>query len=200
MTGAELIRGVSPALEEIEPSAECSADELAALANASHRMARQYAAAAVEHALRAGRALAFAKQQVAHGEWAEWLAVHFEGSARTARRWMQAAAAAENGPAANLEPASVRALLAGASENRDAAEQRGGGQRATRDPVERLLAAVYDAALHFCYDRGGGDEFAVRLGEAVVTEGRRNWAEEWPSIRAALARTLEAERREGGGP
>jgi hypothetical protein len=184
----------------VEPTDAHSPEDLAVLANASHHVARQHVRAGVEHALRAGRALTLAKQQIAHGEWTDWLTANFEGTPRTARRWMQAASAVETGRATDLEPASVRALLVDATENSDDAQRRGGSHQAVRDPVERLLAAVHDAAVHFCYDRGAGAEFAVRLGEAVVSQARTDWVEEWPSIRAVLARILEVEQREGGGP
>ncbi|MGH2905108.1 MAG: DUF3102 domain-containing protein [Solirubrobacteraceae bacterium] len=199
MTDTELTHATTNlAPRGVEPTADQLPDELAALANASHRVALEHATAGVEHALSGGRALAIAKQQLAHGEWSAWLATNFEGSARTARRWMQAAEAAEDGRVAGLQPATVRALLTGVSENDDDAEQRCNGQLAARDPVERLLAAAYDAAVDFYGD--GDDQYAMRLGEAVVAEARCNWTEEWPSIHSVLRRIMETEQRAGGGP
>lgn len=64
---------------------------LAEQANRHHAEAQNKARQAVEHALASGRALSEAKAQLPHGGWADWLDAHFDGSARTARSYMNAA-------------------------------------------------------------------------------------------------------------
>jgi len=62
---------------------------LAKKANEEHEAALGCAHAALDHAMEAGRLLAEAKAQVAHGEWLPWIEEHFSGSARTARAYMR---------------------------------------------------------------------------------------------------------------
>ena len=56
--------------------------DLASRINAAHRECESAARSAVTHALEAGRTLLEAKQQVAHGQWADWLAANVECSER----------------------------------------------------------------------------------------------------------------------
>src|SRR5690554_4799061 len=65
-----------------------STQTLATEANNHHQAAQNKARQAVAHALEAGRALAKAKAQLPHGQWADWLAVNFKGSDRHARRYI----------------------------------------------------------------------------------------------------------------
>ncbi len=65
--------------------------DLAVVANTEHALARQAGEAMVDHAIRAGEALASAKDQMPHGEWLPWLAANFDGSERMAQRYMTVA-------------------------------------------------------------------------------------------------------------
>lgn len=65
--------------------------ELAAKINTEHEAASTAIRASLEHGRRAGELLLEAKSQVRHGEWAKWLAEHFQGSGRTARAYLQIA-------------------------------------------------------------------------------------------------------------
>ncbi len=62
-----------------------------------HRCERTYGEA-LELAVEAGRMLAQIKEELRHGAFGPWLEVHFDGSDRTAQRYMQLAAAAEEDP------------------------------------------------------------------------------------------------------
>ena len=64
---------------------------LSADINREHHLATEHATAALEHAHRAGELLRDAKASVGHGQWAEWIAEHFDGSERTAQRYMRLA-------------------------------------------------------------------------------------------------------------
>ena len=64
---------------------------LAAEINHHHRQAESAMRSGLEHALAAGKLLIQAKAQCAHGDWGPWLAANFEGSARTARAYVQLA-------------------------------------------------------------------------------------------------------------
>ncbi len=66
-------------------------DAIAQRANAAHRLARDAAARAVEHAIESGRALIEAKSAVGHGNWGAWLADYFEGSERLAQLYCRLA-------------------------------------------------------------------------------------------------------------
>ena len=64
---------------------------LAQEANEAHAEAQASFRSGVEHAVRAGRALAQAKARLAHGRWASWLAGNFDGSERLAQLYMRLA-------------------------------------------------------------------------------------------------------------
>ncbi len=64
---------------------------LAVEINSAHNAAETAARSAIEHALKAGRLLAQAKAKCSHGNWLDWLAGNFSGSARTARNYMSLA-------------------------------------------------------------------------------------------------------------
>lgn len=66
--------------------------ELAQIANREHALVGEKLGSMVEHAIRAGEALAAVKAQLAHGEWLPWLAENFAGSERMAHRYMRIAA------------------------------------------------------------------------------------------------------------
>lgn len=57
--------------------------------NHHHRKANAAARLALEHAKEAGRILQETKAALPHGAWGPWLKQNFEGSERTARRYMQ---------------------------------------------------------------------------------------------------------------
>lgn len=60
--------------------------------NREHRLARQSAESAVEHAIRCGQMLADVKAALPHGQFGRWVAEHCEFSGRAARAYMRAAA------------------------------------------------------------------------------------------------------------
>ena len=86
---------------------------LASLANAEHHKAITKAQEAVNHAKRSGDALNEAKTLVTHGEWGDWLARNFEGSERTAQRYMRLAASwpAIEAKTSRASDLSIRAAL-----------------------------------------------------------------------------------------
>lgn len=65
--------------------------QLARLANLSHRWAKASGQAAVEHAAAAGEALCRARELCERGEWAAWVRRNFDGSLRTAQRYVRLA-------------------------------------------------------------------------------------------------------------
>lgn len=65
--------------------------ELAEAANESHQRCEQAARTAVEHAIRAGEALAAAKAAVPHGGWSDWLKTNIRFSQRSAQLYMKVA-------------------------------------------------------------------------------------------------------------
>lgn len=65
---------------------------LAVTIREEHAAACQAAESALTHALRCGKALIAAKEQVPHGQWLPWLAANCpDVSARTAQRWTRLA-------------------------------------------------------------------------------------------------------------
>ena len=65
---------------------------LSARINREHQACLQAAGKAIDHAMRCGDLLTEAKAGCRHGGWQGWLEENFEGSARTARGYMQIAA------------------------------------------------------------------------------------------------------------
>lgn len=65
--------------------------ELADQINQEHAAATTAATRAVHHAIRAGKLLIAAKEQIGHGGWAAWLSESFKGSERTAQVYMRLA-------------------------------------------------------------------------------------------------------------
>lgn len=74
-----------------ERPAVTSLGELASEINSYHAETQRAVGRALECARKAGEALIRAKGAVEHGEWGAWVAANFEGSARTARRYMRIA-------------------------------------------------------------------------------------------------------------
>ena len=74
---------------------------LAKSANQSHRWAAAAAAAALAHVVAAGHALVQARDLCEEGGWLRWLRNNFEGSVRTAQRYMRVA---RHLPASGLDP------------------------------------------------------------------------------------------------
>src|SRR5487761_1483947 len=66
---------------------------LAKSANFSHRWAAAAAGAAIAHTVAAGHALVQARELCEEGGWLRWLRKNFEGSVRTAQRYMRSRAA-----------------------------------------------------------------------------------------------------------
>ena len=74
---------------------------LAKSANQSHRWAAAAAAAALAHVVAAGHALVLARDLCDEGGWLRWLRDNFDGSVRTAQRYMRVA---RHLPASGLDP------------------------------------------------------------------------------------------------
>ena len=68
-----------------------SLDLLAKIANRSHRWAVATASAAMAHVVAAGNALIHARELCDKGGWLRWLRKNFDGSVRTAQRYMRVA-------------------------------------------------------------------------------------------------------------
>ena len=77
---------------------------LAKAANMSHRWAAASAGAAMNHMLGAGHSLLQARELCEEGGWLRWLRKNFEGSVRTAQRYMRVA---RHLPASKLDATSV---------------------------------------------------------------------------------------------
>jgi Protein of unknown function (DUF3102) len=87
-----------------------SLSELASIANREHHLAKQAAKSMALHSLAAGEALNRAKDRVKHGEWGAWLRENFDGSQRSAQRYMRIAANAPRVAHLDLESMSLGAL------------------------------------------------------------------------------------------
>lgn len=70
---------------------EADLPSIVELANQQHDLAGKAARTAIEHAVVAGRLLVRANIVVKHGEWLPWLKANFNGSARTAQKYMKLA-------------------------------------------------------------------------------------------------------------
>jgi len=116
-------------------------DQLADIANQEHGLALQAYGSTVEHAFRAGQALAEAKKRVIHGEWLPWLEVNFDGSARTAQGYMLVATNPQR--VADLEEPSLRKALKAIGS--DGSEPSNGSDQPA--PREKKPAAVKAVAL-----------------------------------------------------
>ncbi|HQU43307.1 MAG: hypothetical protein B7Z73_01140 [Planctomycetia bacterium 21-64-5] len=66
-------------------------EQLAMRANLAHDLAKKAAVQFCRHSVEAGMALMEAQDLCPEGAWLAWLADHFDGSARTAQRYMQQA-------------------------------------------------------------------------------------------------------------
>jgi len=71
--------------------AELPPETLMEMANESAELAEQNLREAVQHALRAGRALVAANAQLPHGKWMAWLRTNFDRDIGTAARYMRLA-------------------------------------------------------------------------------------------------------------
>ena len=94
-------------------------DALAELANDAQRQVEIRAKSTAEAALVAGRALAAAKEQIAHGQWEAWLQENWRFHPSLARRYMQIS---KRYGCSVLENRSVNALLTEMSAVSDEAE------------------------------------------------------------------------------
>lgn len=110
-----------------------------------HEACERAGRAWVEHAIECGRLLAEVKQQLRHGEWGPWLEDNFPASDRTARTYMQLAAApAEDRqrvadlPLRQARDAIATPRPATVAGNTDQLRQLGGGARSPE--IERRLA------------------------------------------------------------
>lgn len=72
-------------------AARCGFGELAKRINEAHRLARDHAQSAIEHALRAGALLLEAKAGLPHGRWLPWLRENVSLSERTVQGYLRLA-------------------------------------------------------------------------------------------------------------
>jgi hypothetical protein len=145
---------------------------------------RQGATAALEYYREAGVLLIEAKRQLRHGEWSGWLKDNFHLSARTARTYMQAAEARQNGSARRFRTLSDVVQPAREPHHRPAwytpvqeatnrvnperlaqeAQNRGKERQLLRELGLRVIKIGYralSARLH--PDKGGSSEAMARL-------------------------------------
>ena len=59
--------------------------------NEEHKLAKQFADTAIDHAIRCGQLLVEVKETVPHGEWIPWVSSNCEFSERQSQRYMKAA-------------------------------------------------------------------------------------------------------------
>jgi len=100
---------------------ELPPETLMEMANESAELAERNLREAVQHALRAGRALVAAKAQLPHGKWMAWLRANFDRDIGTAARYMRLADNWHSAP--NIQQAeSIRQALRLIAEDRQQAE------------------------------------------------------------------------------
>ena len=73
------------------PTNEIALDALAAKIRTEHGAVRDAAETATQHAIRCGKLLAEAKNELVHGQWLPWLRDHCNLSERTAQAYMRLA-------------------------------------------------------------------------------------------------------------
>jgi hypothetical protein len=123
-------------------------EELKRRANVAHHRARGAMATVVEQALEAGNALLEARDICPRGKWLAWLDEHFDGTARTAQRYLQAAKlwqslAANTSARAPLPLRQTVRLLSSLFDDGEAADTRatGDGKPLVRPAREQPLIA-----------------------------------------------------------
>ncbi len=89
---------ILPALKSSTSPTEASLTDLAARIQAAHEAATTTMRQGCEHAIKAGRLLIEAKNQVPHGQWLRWLQKHCQVSERMAQYYMTLARAFEANP------------------------------------------------------------------------------------------------------
>ncbi len=89
---------ILPALKSSTSPIETSLTDLAARIQAAHEAATTAVRHGCEHAIKAGRLLIEAKNQVPHGQWLQWLQKHCQISERTAHYYMTLAQDFEANP------------------------------------------------------------------------------------------------------
>ena len=108
--------------------------DLASLAiqiNAHHEACKAAIGEAIRHAIDAGSLLIEAKAHCSHGDWKDWLAENFAGTARTAQRYMRIAKnwPAISGPnATRMSDLSINDALEQISQATAAMANRGTGK------------------------------------------------------------------------
>jgi hypothetical protein len=90
------------------------------MANESAELAERNLRDAVQHALRAGRALVAAKAQLPHGKWMAWLRTNFDRDIGTAGRYMRLADNWHSAPNIQQSESIRQALRLIAEDNRQA--------------------------------------------------------------------------------
>jgi hypothetical protein len=93
-------------------------ETLMEMANESAELAEQNLREAVQHALRAGRALVAAKTQLPHGKWMAWLRANFDRDIGTAARYMRLADNWHSAPNIQQSESIRQALRLIAEDNR----------------------------------------------------------------------------------
>jgi len=100
--------------------AELPPETLIEMANESAELAERNLREAVQHALRAGRALVAAKAQLPHGKWMAWLRTNFDRDIGTAARYMRLADNWHSAPNIQQSESIRQALRLIAEDNRQA--------------------------------------------------------------------------------
>lgn len=86
-------------------------DTLVRQINDEHHLAVTGWKTGMEHAIRCGELLLEARDNLRHGQWLDWLACNFEGTRRSAARYMRLASAERTGKLEGLEDACMTAVL-----------------------------------------------------------------------------------------
>ena len=96
--------------------------------------------AGVEHYRRAGELLHEAKEQIAHGDWKDWLSRHFHKSATQANAYMKLATASKKTPSTTFS--SLNAAIRSMNPHSNI-----GAQAGWTEPVKQALGKIDYAAL-----------------------------------------------------
>lgn len=143
--------------EMAKSATRCGFGELAEQINEAHRLAREHAESAIDHAFRAGALLLKAKAQVPHGRWLPWLRENVKFSERSAQAYMRLAAKQE----------SIRSNIADAEDGisvRQALEHLRRPLRAEYQEEDRAEETEEEGsaeAKHLLHDVFGGDVWAL---------------------------------------
>lgn len=126
-------------LSEISAEAECL--KLKKTINENHRLAQTAAADAVERAVLAGGLLSRWKELLPHGRFESFVETHFEGSVRTAQKYMQATKRLSAMPKAHAaallkSDASIAGLLGSVKKPKSNTSRKGAAPAGVTDDQE----------------------------------------------------------------